>query len=739
MVGQTLGHYRIEAKLGEGGMGEVYRARDIVLGREVAVKVLPPDKLRTDRLQRFLREARAASQINHPNVVAIHEINESNGVHFIVMEYVAGKTLSETISAKGLETHQVVHYARQIVAALAKAHAAGIVHRDLKPANIMVTTDGMIKVLDFGLAKQHEPNPVDEDALTAAETASGAILGTLAYMSPEQAMGRPVDARSDIFSLGLVLYEMLSGQHAFGGETVMSTIAAILYKEPRPLKDVVPQTPRDLDRIVARCMHKEPDRRFQSAVDLRLALEDLQLNAGSDTTPSIAVLPFTNLSPDKENEYFSDGLAEEIISAVSHVSGLRVTARSSSFSFRGKDVEMGEIGRKLHVEHLLEGSVRKAGNRIRVTTQLVKASDGFQVWSGRYDREMTDVFAVQDEIAQAIVEKLKGKLAAAPLASSSERHSRNLDAYNAYLKGRHYLWRIDIVSVNRARECFEKAIALDPNYALAYTGIATGLFMLSVIAAADTIELLTEAKRLLEKAVGLDATLAETRVLLGAVRVCLDYDWEGAEREFQQAMAAETVSADSLDTYGRWVLFPQGRFEEALSAYERAHKLEPLIPTFVYHSAEVFVCTGEYDKSIQQCRKALEIESHFWMAHMLIGWNFVFLEKPEQAIDVFETAKQLEPQSPTVTNGLVAAHAIGGRWEKAREISRQSGELNPYSQALHQLYLGETDRMFELLNQSADERDAGLFWFTNISDFRKFEHDPRYKSLLRKMNLAPGR
>jgi len=738
MIGQTLGHYRIEAKLGEGGMGVVYRSRDMVLGREVALKVLPPDKLQPERLQRFLREARAASQINHPNVVAIHEITESNGVHFIVMEYVAGKTLSETIAAKGLETQKVVHYARQIVASLAKAHASGVVHRDLKPANIMVTTDGMIKVLDFGLAKLHEPDAADDDALTAAETAAGAILGTAAYMSPEQAMGRPVDARSDIFSLGLVLYEMLSGRRAFDGETPISTIGAILYKEPRPLKEVAPQTPRDLDRIVARCMRKEPDQRFQSAVDLRLALEDLQ-EKPVDTTPSIAVLPFTNLSPDKENEYFSDGLAEEIINALSQVPGLRVAARSSAFSFRGKHVEMSELGRKLSVEHVLEGSVRKAGNRIRVTTQLVKASDGFQVWSGRYDREMTDVFAVQDEIAQAIVEKLKGKLSAAPLASSSERHSRNLEAYNAYLRGRHYLWRIDVASVNRARECFEKAIALDPNYALAYTGIATGLFVLATIDAANTIKSLTEAKRLLEKAVGLDATLAETRVLLGAVRVCLDYDWEGAEREFQQALAAETVSADCLDTYGRWVLWPQGRFEEALSVYERAYKLEPLIPTFVYHSAEVFFCTGEYDKSIQQCRKALEIESHFFMAHTVIGWNFVFLERPEEAITAFEGAKQIEPQNPIITSGLVAAHAVAGRWQEAQEISRQSGELNPYTQALRHLYLGEIDRMFESLSEAADQRDANLFWFTNISAFRKFQHDPRYQSLLRKMNLAPRR
>ena len=420
-------------------------------------------------------------------------------------------------------------------------------------------------------------------------------------------------------------------------------------------------------------MHKEPDRRFQSAVDLRLALEDLQLNAVAETTPSIAVLPFTNLSPDKENEYFSDGLAEEIINALSHVPGLRVAARSSAFSFRGKHAEMSEIGRKLSVEHLLEGSVRKAGNRIRVTTQLVKAADGFQVWAGRYDREMTDVFAVQDEIAHAIVEKLKGKLSAAPLASSSQRHSHNVEAYNAYLRGRHYLWRIEVASINRARECFEEAIALDPNYALAYTGIATGLFTLPWIADANTIQLMTEAKRLLEKAVALDATLPETRVLLGAVRVCLDYDWKGAEREFQQAMSAETVSADSLDTYGRWVLWPQGRFEEALAAYDRAHQLEPLIPTFVYHSAEVFMCTGDYDKSIQQCRRALEIESHFWMAHMLIGWIFVFLERPEEALTAFETAKQLEPQSPTITNGIVAAHAVAGKWKEAGEISRRSG------------------------------------------------------------------
>jgi serine/threonine protein kinase/cytochrome c-type biogenesis protein CcmH/NrfG len=738
MIGQTLGHYRIEAKLGQGGMGEVYRAHDTVLDRVVALKVLPADKVRPDSLHRFLREARAASKINHPNVVAIYEIAESSGVHFIVMEYVPGKALSDLIPPKGFPTDRVVDYARQIAASLAKAHASGVIHRDLKPANIMVTAEGTIKVLDFGLAKLHEAEDAADDAVTAAETQSGVILGTAPYMSPEQLTGRLIDARSDIFSLGLVLYELASGRGAFREETPMATMAAILHKEPLPLRELLPQLPRDLDRVVTRCIRKDPNQRFQSAVDLRLALEDVQMQPGLDITPSIAVMPFTNLSSDKDNEYFSDGLAEEIISALSLVPGLRVSARSSAFSFRGKDVEMAEIGRKLGVEHVLEGSVRKAGNRIRVTVQLVKAADSFQVWSGRFDREITDVFAVQDEIAETIVERLKGKLSTRPMASSRDRHSHNLESYNAYLMGRHYLWRIDSASLGRARECFEKAIALDSAYALAYAGIATCLFMLSTLGVASSTESLAEAKRLLEKALELDSTLAEVRVLLGAVRVGLEYDLIGAEREFQQALTADTVSADCLDTYGRWVLWPQGRFEEALAAYERAHKLEPLIPTFVYHSAEVFFCRGEFEKSIEQCIKALEIENHFWMAHMLIGWSFVFLEKPDEALNAFDKAEQLEPQSPIVTSGRVAAHALAGRMETAQEISGQGNVISAYSQALRKLYLGETDRMFELLHQAADQRDATLFWFPNIVAFRhKFEHDPRYHSLLRKMNLAP--
>jgi eukaryotic-like serine/threonine-protein kinase len=751
--GLRLGPYEVLAPIGAGGMGEVYRARDTRLGREVAVKVLPSDKVSADRLQRFLREAQAASQINHPNVVAIHDIAESRGVHFIVMELVAGQTLADALPPKGFAPAVVLDYARQIAASLAKAHACGTVHRDLKPANIMVTADGVIKILDFGLAKLREPSDasamVDNDAQTALDkTMPGMILGTAAYMSPEQAEGRPADARSDIFSLGLVLYEMLTGQRAFREDSAISTMAAILHKEPRPLKEAAPQTPPELERVVTRCLRKQPEQRFQSAVDLRFALEDLQGKSSNvqgdapdkstilekskvDTAPSLAVLPFANLSADKDNEYFSDGLAEEIINAVSQVPGLRVTARSSAFSFRGKDIEMAEIGRKLGVEHLLEGSVRKAGSRIRVTVQLVKAADSFQVWSERYDREMTDVFAVQDEIAQAVVEKLKGKLSVAPPPSSRARHSENLEAYSAYMMGRHAFLRTDRASVTQAKEHFERAVELDPGYALAYVGMARCSYMLTLFRAATLIE----SRRMYEKALELDGTLADARAGLGHLRALMDYDWKGAEREFQQALATDTVSADCLYLYGE-ILWAQGRFEEALAAYERAKKLEPVIAAFVYKPGAVYQAMGEYEKALRHYRKALEIDSRHWIARAGVGWCLTFLGRPNEALQEFAALREVGPPGSDVV-GLIAANVAAGRTEKARQLDRQFSAASPRDEAVRAYWFGENDRMFEVLHRMADERNFWVFTFTNWTVYRHLYPDPRFQSLLRKLNLPP--
>ena len=418
MVGKTLGHFKIVDKLGEGGMGAVYKARDIHLGRLVAIKVLLPERVSDpERRRRFVQEAKAASALNHPNIITIYDIAQEDGSDFIVMEFVPGKTLAQLVPPQGLPVSEALHYAGQIVEALMRAHAAGIIHRDLKPANIMVREDGLVKLLDFGVAKLTQIDGGVEEAVTitarmaAPRTHLVDIVGTATYMSPEQAEGREVDARSDIFSFGVVLYEMLGGRKAFEGPTQLASLAAILYREPQPLRETNPTIPVALERIVARALRKEPAGRFQSTAELKAALSSAA-SPGPDPelAPSIAVLPFANLTADKENEYFIDGLAEDILTSLSKVPRLRVTARTSTVPFRGREQDIRMIGQLLNVQNLLEGSVRKLGNHIRVTVQLIKTSDGCHLWSERYDCEMTNPLAVQDEISRAIVDTLKVEL-----------------------------------------------------------------------------------------------------------------------------------------------------------------------------------------------------------------------------------------------------------------------------------------------------------------------------------------
>jgi serine/threonine protein kinase len=442
MVGNTLGHFKIVDKLGEGGMGAVYKARDIHLGRLVAIKVLLPERVSDpDRRRRFVQEAKAASALNHPNIVTIYDIAQEDGADFIVMEFVQGKTLAQLIPAQGLPVPEALHYAHQIVEALMRAHVAGIIHRDLKPANIMVREDGLVKLLDFGVAKLIQTDGGADEAVTvtarmaAACTQLSDIVGTATYMSPEQAEGRDVDARSDIFSFGVVLYEMLGGRKAFGGATQLATLAAILHLEPQPLRETYPAIPVALERIVARSLRKERSGRFQSTSELKAALGKIS-SPEPDPEPSIAVLPFANLTADKENEYFIDGLAEDILSSLSNVPRLRVTARTSTVPFRGREQDIRMIGQLLNVQNLLEGSVRKLGNHIRVTVQLIKTSDGFHLWSERYDREMTDPLAVQDEISRAIVDTLKVKLGGVEIAAAHVAPTALAQAAGGSFEGR---------------------------------------------------------------------------------------------------------------------------------------------------------------------------------------------------------------------------------------------------------------------------------------------------------------
>src|SRR5208283_2639668 len=439
--GARFGPYEILALLGVGGMGEVYQARDTRLNRLVALKFLPPDKVADpDRRRRFINEAQATSALNHPNIIIIHDIAETEGAAFIVMEFVRGRTLDDLIAGGALPLPDATRYAAEMAGALAAAHTAGIIHRDLKPANIMITGEGRVKVLDFGLAKLMDSSPMAPagDDTATMQTAIGAIVGTAAYMSPEQAEGRQLDARSDIFSFGLVFYEMLSGQRAFEGDSWISIISAILRDEPKPLHELRVEIPAWLEQTVSRCLRKDPIERFQSMSDVKRNLAGPSSGSGifrsgvtlrKEEKPSIAVLPFANLSTDKENEYFGDGLAEEIINALTKIPELRVIARTSAFALRGKEHDVRAIGERLKVKTVLEGSVRRAGNRIRIGAQLIQVADESHLWSERYDREMTDIFAIQDEISQSIASALRVKLTA------TQDRAENVEVYQLYLKG----------------------------------------------------------------------------------------------------------------------------------------------------------------------------------------------------------------------------------------------------------------------------------------------------------------
>jgi serine/threonine protein kinase len=531
--GTKLGPYEILARIGAGGMGEVYRAKDTRLGRIVAIK-----KVREQHSERFKQEARSVAALNHPNICQLHDIGED----YLVLEYVEGKPLSSPLPER-----EAVRLVIQIASALEAAHKKGIIHRDLKPANIMVTDEGSVKLLDFGLAKLYEQDASGSGLPTAdfPATQAGAILGTVAYMSPEQAQGRPADARSDIFSFGLVLYEMLSGGKAFPGETPLVIGAAIMKDEPSALQASAP-----IQDVVRRCLAKQPSGRYQTISEVKAALEKLAENTrtsiSAETQPSIAVLPFLNMSGDKEQEYFSDGLAEEIINALTRIPGLKVIAPTSSFSFRGKEQDITRIAETLRVNTILEGSVRKAGNRIRVTAQLITAADGSHLWSERFDRDMTDVFAIQDEISQAIAEKLRVHVSAdRPLI---KRYTENIEAYSLCLKARYQCLRLTEESLAKGKNYYEQAISADPDYALAWDGLANFYQLMGIMGYMPIKDAREKCREVLSKALAIDETLSNAHTTLGIVN-SINFNWKDAEREFRRALELAPESSETMRLY----------------------------------------------------------------------------------------------------------------------------------------------------------------------------------------------
>jgi serine/threonine protein kinase/Tfp pilus assembly protein PilF len=692
MIGKTLGHYQISERLGAGGMGEVYRAKDLKLGRDVAIKVLR-EELASDpeRLRRFEQEARSASALNHPNIITIYDIHlrhvsadlsaealakeEGHGgqvgkqedVDYIAMEFVEGKTLREILSEGPLPTKKLLQLATQTAEGLAKAHSAGIVHRDLKPENLMVTGDGYVKILDFGLAKLLPQPDSDSEAATITKegTVAGVVMGTASYMSPEQALGKPLDARTDVFSLGAVLYEMATGTKAFQGETPAALFDGILHKTPAPSSSLNAELPADLDSIINKALAKNPSERYSSSMYLLQELESLKdepVTAQKRFQSSVAVLPFANMSADPEQEYFCDGMAEEIISALTQVKGLRVVARTSAFAFKGKNVDVREISQKLGVDTVLEGSVRKAGNRLRISVQLIDVANDYHMWSERYDRELKDIFDIQDEIALAIVEKLEVKLLGGERAAVVKRHTDNLEAHNAYLVGLFEWNKMSPEGFVRCQELFQEAIRLDPEFAPAYARLADSFTSVTWWSDQPPTEALARALPLVEKALALDPNLAHAYSVLGHTSAFFQRDWAAGERSLRRAV--DLAPSDALaQTYLALLLMitaPAGT--EASERARMALRLDPLSPTNNVWAGTVLLFSGNPEEGLSVIERQVAMTPHLWMPRYWLSVGLASRGRFEEARVAGEKALELSGgTSLTQCNLATICYRLGDR------------------------------------------------------------------------------
>ena len=679
--GDKLGPYEIIAPIGSGGMGEVWKARDKRLDRIVAIKCL-----KSQHTARFEREARAVASLNHPHICQIYDV----GPDYLVLEYIEGKPLRGP-----LPLADVLRLFGQIADALELAHRRGILHRDLKPANILLTDNGCAKLLDFGLAKL----VVAEDA-DGTQTMEGTVLGTAAYMAPEQAEGKPLDERSDIFSFGAVLYEVISGTRAFAGNSAAKVLSAVLRDDP----PILQTTPAVL-RIVRKCLAKLPAERFQTVADLKKALEQAAA-AGEEKQPSIAVLPFTNMSGDKEQEYFSDGLAEEIINALAHIPGLKVTARTSAFFFKGKDVKVAQIAHELGVEHILEGSVRKGGNRVRITAQLISAADGFHMWSERYDRELADVFAVQDEISGSIAAILKNKLMAAP-EGGSRGYTPNIAAYEAYLNALHHQWkRTSPESLEKSREYYEQAAKLDPGFALPHVGLAV-YHHIACSSLIDPRQGVVLGRQALQKALELDPSLPEAHAWLGIFAMWADFDWREAQRRFDIAFSRQPVSPMLRHWYGYFYLSKVGRALEAVDQHRRALEEDPLNLVLRSGLAVSLTAAGKDEEALAEVRRTLELDPNFVAAYTLQTLNVTKVPLPE-ALAFAEKGHSLAPwHVPSI--GLLAGLLMrnGDRARAAELLAKLGdGQANgaPVAFAIYHLLCGEIEKAAEWTKTAVEQK-----------------------------------
>jgi serine/threonine-protein kinase len=794
IIGERLGRYRILSLLGKGGMGEVYLAEDTTLGRKVALKLLPA-LFTSDRkrLRRFEQEARAVSALNHPNIITIHEIGQINDLHYLVTEYIEGETLRQRIEREPLSLSHVLEIAAQVANALAAAHAAGITHRDIKPENVMVRPDGLVKVLDFGLAKLTEERAGEWGSGRAGELATlaptpplstdpGMVMGTIGYMSPEQVRGGEANAPSDIFSFGCVLYEMVTGQRAFARPTAAETMAAILQDEPPEIAASDKDLPDELERVIRHCLEKNPAERFQSARDLVGELREMlsgssQVKSVSaparahahpamwiaaamaflllgvalylftgrgQTIDSLAILPLENASANPDAEYLSDGIAESIISSLSQLPRLRVMARSTVFRYKGQKVDPRQVGHDLHVDAVLTSSLMQRGETLIIHTELVKVADGSQLWGEEYHRKFSDVLAVQEEIAKQISEKLRLKLTGEEQRRLTKRYTENTGAYRLYLLGRYYWNRRTPESLNKGVEYFQQAIDKDPNYALAYAGLADSYSLLgSTIGGLLPRETFPKAKTAALKALEVDDTLAEAHAARALVSLRYDWDWPTTEREIKRAIELNPNYATAYQWYAAY-LAAMGRPDGAIAEIKRAQELDPL--SLIVNAVAGFHLyeARQYDRAVEQCQKALDLDLNFAQAHLFLGQAYEQKARYEEAIAELKKAVALSPNTPFIVSALGHAYAVSGQTGEAMKILDQLQELSqqryisPHEMAIIYAGLGEKEQAFAWLEKAYADRSWRLPYLNKAEPrLDSLRSDPRFADLVRRVGLAP--
>src|SRR6266404_3272060 len=741
-IGQTFGPYKILEHLGAGGMGDVYLAEDARLVRKVALKILPVGfTWDNERVRRFQQEARSASALNHPNILTIFEIGEVDSRHFIATEFIEGETLRQRMMKSHLEINEVLDVAVQVASALVAAHQAGIAHRDIKPENIMLRQDGFVKVVDFGVAKLMEPTTGESEAVTLVNTKQGTVIGTAHYMSPEQVRGLQIDARTDIWSVGVVIYEMVAGSVPFKGATSTDVIASILDREPTTLARFFPEVPNELEWIVKKALRKHRDERYQTIrelmTDLKSLVRRLQFeealarslderesadilsrssHASSETDragaqspeqrsrqviDSLAVLPMTNESGDPGMEYFSDGITESIVKTLSQLTELRVMAWSTISRYRGNAIDPREVGKELRVRAVLTGRVMQSGDQLLVKTELVDAVDGSYLWGEQYSCMASEIFEVEAKISREISEKLLIRLTTEERNQLKRRYTANVDAYHAYLKGRYHWNKRTTESLIKGVEYFKQAIDLDPSYGSAYAGLSDSYTLLVARDAIQPEEGFAKARAAAARALEIDETLGEAHASLGHAMLH-DWVWEDAEKELKRAIELNPGYPSAHHWYSEY-LMATGAFDEAIKEAKRSEELDPLSSIIGIHISDVLFHARRYDQAIAQARKTLELDASFWLTHINLGKSYTQEGKHAEAVSELQKAGELSAGDTEVVSLLGFAYAAAGRKEEAlkllRDLKEQSRQRHvpPYHLAIINAGLGEKDEALKWL------------------------------------------